>query len=169
MRVEKTKPEGIFPPVPKHLGDSCGLFSGNGTRRPAAGNGRHLPVSAGSVHGFATRVTPTKAIRGCPGFDLPEDHETEITNTCYPQEAMRRYQGRLNKLQRLHFHHIFAGNVCGTAHCCAELGWWLSVLLEAGLRRAVKRYLKNEGWWRARPDRAGVGEWLGTRQARTAE
>ncbi len=42
-----------------------------------------------------------------------------------------------------------------------ELGWRPSVTLEEGLRRTVRWYLDNEGWWRALQDRAGVGQRLG--------
>ncbi|WP_102224086.1 dTDP-glucose 4,6-dehydratase [Acidimangrovimonas sediminis] len=43
-----------------------------------------------------------------------------------------------------------------------ELGWRPSVTLEEGLRRTVRWYLDNEGWWRALQNRAGVGQRLGT-------
>ncbi len=44
-----------------------------------------------------------------------------------------------------------------------ELGWWPSVTLEEGLRRTVRWYLDNEGWWRALQDRDGVGQRLGVK------
>lgn len=43
----------------------------------------------------------------------------------------------------------------------AELGWRPSVTLKEGLRRTVRWYLDNEGWWRALQDRDGVGQRLG--------
>ncbi|MBC7157850.1 MAG: dTDP-glucose 4,6-dehydratase [Rhodobacteraceae bacterium] len=43
-----------------------------------------------------------------------------------------------------------------------ELGWRPSVTLEEGLRRTVRWYLDNEGWWRALQGRQGVGRRLGT-------
>jgi len=45
----------------------------------------------------------------------------------------------------------------------AELGWRPSVTLDEGLRRTVRWYLENEGWWRALQDRDGVGRRLGAR------
>ncbi|MES2845488.1 MAG: dTDP-glucose 4,6-dehydratase [Pseudomonadota bacterium] len=42
-----------------------------------------------------------------------------------------------------------------------ELGWRPSVTLEEGLRRTVRWYLENEGWWRALQGRSGVGQRLG--------
>lgn len=42
-----------------------------------------------------------------------------------------------------------------------ELGWRPSVTVEEGLRRTVRWYLDNEGWWRPLLDRKGVGERLG--------
>ncbi|MEM1102050.1 MAG: dTDP-glucose 4,6-dehydratase [Pseudomonadota bacterium] len=42
-----------------------------------------------------------------------------------------------------------------------ELGWRPSVTLEEGLRRTVRWYLDNEGWWRPLKARRGVGERLG--------
>ncbi|MEM1100846.1 MAG: GDP-mannose 4,6-dehydratase, partial [Pseudomonadota bacterium] len=42
-----------------------------------------------------------------------------------------------------------------------ELGWGPSVTLEEGLRRTVRWYLDNEGWWRPLQARQGVGERLG--------
>ncbi|MEL7300962.1 MAG: dTDP-glucose 4,6-dehydratase [Pseudomonadota bacterium] len=42
-----------------------------------------------------------------------------------------------------------------------ELGWRPSVTLEEGLRRTVRWYLDNEGWWRPLQARRGVGERLG--------
>ena len=44
-----------------------------------------------------------------------------------------------------------------------ELGWRPSVTLEEGLRRTVRWYLDNEGWWRALRDRDGVGQRLGVK------
>lgn len=44
-----------------------------------------------------------------------------------------------------------------------ELGWHPSVTLEAGLRRTVRWYLDNEGWWRALQSRQGVGQRLGVK------
>ena len=44
-----------------------------------------------------------------------------------------------------------------------ELGWRPSVTLEEGLRRTVRWYLDNEGWWRALQDRDGVGQRLGVK------
>ncbi len=45
----------------------------------------------------------------------------------------------------------------------AELGWRPSVTVEEGLRRTVRWYLENEGWWRALQNRAGVGQRLGVK------
>jgi len=45
----------------------------------------------------------------------------------------------------------------------AELGWRPSVTVEEGLKRTVRWYLDNEGWWRALQSRAGVGERLGVK------
>jgi len=45
----------------------------------------------------------------------------------------------------------------------AELGWRPSVTLEEGLRRTVRWYLDNPGWWQPLMERRGVGERLGTR------
>ncbi len=45
----------------------------------------------------------------------------------------------------------------------AELGWRPSVTLEEGLRRTVRWYLDNPGWWQPLLERGGVGERLGTR------
>ncbi|MEM1372863.1 MAG: dTDP-glucose 4,6-dehydratase [Pseudomonadota bacterium] len=42
-----------------------------------------------------------------------------------------------------------------------ELGWRPSVTVEEGLRRTVRWYLENEGWWKPLLDRKGVGERLG--------
>jgi len=42
-----------------------------------------------------------------------------------------------------------------------ELGWRPSVTLEEGLRRTLRWYLDNEGWWRALQGREGVGQRLG--------
>lgn len=42
-----------------------------------------------------------------------------------------------------------------------ELGWRPSVTVEEGLRRTVRWYLENEGWWRPLLERDGVGERLG--------
>ena len=42
-----------------------------------------------------------------------------------------------------------------------ELGWRPSVTVEEGLRRTVRWYLDNEGWWRPLLNRNGVGERLG--------
>jgi len=44
-----------------------------------------------------------------------------------------------------------------------ELGWHPSVTLEAGLRRTIRWYLDNEGWWRALQSRQGVGQRLGVK------
>ena len=44
----------------------------------------------------------------------------------------------------------------------AELGWRPSVTLEEGLRRTVRWFLDNEGWWRPLQARQGVGQRLGT-------
>ncbi|WP_439119509.1 dTDP-glucose 4,6-dehydratase [Marivita sp.] len=44
-----------------------------------------------------------------------------------------------------------------------ELGWRPSVTLEEGLRRTVRWYLDNEGWWQALQDRDGVGQRLGVK------
>jgi dTDP-glucose 4,6-dehydratase len=43
-----------------------------------------------------------------------------------------------------------------------ELGWRPSVTLEQGLRRTVRWYLDNPGWWQPLLDRQGVGVRLGT-------
>ena len=43
----------------------------------------------------------------------------------------------------------------------SELGWRPSVTVEEGLRRTVRWYLDNEGWWRPLLNRQGVGERLG--------
>jgi dTDP-glucose 4,6-dehydratase len=45
-----------------------------------------------------------------------------------------------------------------------ELGWRPSVTLEEGLRRTVRWYLDNPGWWRPLLERQGVGRRLGTGQ-----
>ncbi len=42
-----------------------------------------------------------------------------------------------------------------------ELGWRPSVTLEEGLRRTLRWYLDNEGWWQALQNRDGVGQRLG--------
>ncbi|MGC9371094.1 MAG: dTDP-glucose 4,6-dehydratase [Paracoccaceae bacterium] len=42
-----------------------------------------------------------------------------------------------------------------------ELGWRPSVRFREGLRRTLRWYLDNEGWWRALQDRAGLGDRLG--------
>ncbi|EEW24565.1 dTDP-glucose 4,6-dehydratase [Rhodobacter ferrooxidans] len=42
-----------------------------------------------------------------------------------------------------------------------ELGWRPSVTLEQGLRRTVRWYLDNPGWWQALQARSGVGQRLG--------
>ncbi|MDP4991985.1 MAG: dTDP-glucose 4,6-dehydratase [Marivita lacus] len=42
-----------------------------------------------------------------------------------------------------------------------ELGWRPSVTLEEGLRRTLRWYLDNRGWWQALQDREGVGQRLG--------
>ena len=42
-----------------------------------------------------------------------------------------------------------------------ELGWRPSVTLEEGLRRTVRWYLDNPGWWQALQGRNGVGQRLG--------
>jgi len=44
-----------------------------------------------------------------------------------------------------------------------ELGWRPSVTLEEGLRRTVRWYLDNRGWWQALQDRDGVGQRLGVK------
>jgi dTDP-glucose 4,6-dehydratase len=44
----------------------------------------------------------------------------------------------------------------------AELGWRPSVTLEQGLRRTVRWYLDNPGWWQPLLARQGVGQRLGT-------
>ena len=44
----------------------------------------------------------------------------------------------------------------------AELGWQPSVSLQEGLRKTVRWYLDNEGWWRPLLARQGVGQRLGT-------
>ena len=43
-----------------------------------------------------------------------------------------------------------------------ELGWRPSVTLEEGLRKTVRWYLDNAGWWQALEARDGVGQRLGT-------
>ena len=45
-----------------------------------------------------------------------------------------------------------------------ELGWRPSVTLDEGLRRTVRWYLDNEGWWRPLQARVGVGQRLGVAQ-----
>ena len=47
-----------------------------------------------------------------------------------------------------------------------ELGWRPSVTVEEGLALTVEWYLANEWWWRPLLDREGVGQRLGTGQAR---
>ena len=42
-----------------------------------------------------------------------------------------------------------------------ELGWHPSVTLDEGLRRTVRWYLDNPGWWQALQSRQGVGQRLG--------
>lgn len=49
-----------------------------------------------------------------------------------------------------------------------ELGWQPSVTVEEGLERTVIWYLENEAWWRPLLERKGVGERLGTGQAKVA-
>jgi len=44
-----------------------------------------------------------------------------------------------------------------------ELGWRPSVTLEEGLRKTVRWYLDNRGWWQALQDRDGVGQRLGVK------
>jgi dTDP-glucose 4,6-dehydratase len=44
----------------------------------------------------------------------------------------------------------------------SELGWRPSVTLEQGLRRTVRWYLDNPGWWQPLLARKGVGQRLGT-------
>ncbi|MCS3744346.1 dTDP-glucose 4,6-dehydratase [Rhizobium sp. BK661] len=44
-----------------------------------------------------------------------------------------------------------------------ELGWRPKVTLEEGLRRTVRWYLENQGWWSALQARHGVGTRLGAR------
>ena len=48
-----------------------------------------------------------------------------------------------------------------------ELGWRPSVTVEAGLERTVRWYLDNEAWWCPLLERKGVGERLGTANARS--
>jgi dTDP-glucose 4,6-dehydratase len=43
-----------------------------------------------------------------------------------------------------------------------ELGWRPSVTLDEGLRRTVRWYLDNPGWWQPLLSRQGVGQRLGT-------
>ena len=47
-----------------------------------------------------------------------------------------------------------------------ELNWRPSVTLEEGLRQTVRWYLDNEAWWRPLLERTGVGQRLGTGDAK---
>ncbi len=47
-----------------------------------------------------------------------------------------------------------------------ELGWSPSVTVEEGLEKTVQWYLDNSDWWRPLQERAGVGQRLGTGEAK---